>query len=75
MTLIDQWKKAWRLSSVQIALIIAVIGALQAGLPDIGLPESTYAVLNTVLAIALAVARIVAQPAVTTTPEQKDTPE
>lgn len=72
MQLIDHWKHAWKLSSVQLAMLIAVIGAVQAGLPDMGLPESTYAMLNTALAVVLAVARIVAQPSVSQPAPQGD---
>lgn len=67
MKLIPHWRKALRLSSVQIAMIIAAIGALQAGLHDLGFSERTYALINTGLAVFLAVARIIAQPEIAPT--------
>lgn len=64
MKLIDQWKavlsKAW---SIRLALLSAVLGALEVGLPffsDIA-PPKLFGSLSAAVALASAIARLVAQ--------------
>ena len=64
MMLIQQWRRAWRLLSVQVAGAAVVFGALpadtQASMLDmVGLPPSR---LPAVLGLVLILARLVSQP-------------
>ncbi|EKT4470014.1 hypothetical protein QEM11_000822 [Pseudomonas putida] len=64
MKLIDNCHCCWKLHSVQLAIVIAVLGFAQATiLPmwEAQLSPSTYAVLNSVLATLLFLARLVKQ--------------
>ncbi|HHR0444934.1 TPA: hypothetical protein ACSXXW_000933 [Pseudomonas aeruginosa] len=64
MKLIDNCHCCWRLYSVQLAAVIAALGFAQATLLpmwEAQLSSSTYAVLNSVLAILLFLARLIRQ--------------
>ncbi|MEZ9525710.1 DUF7940 domain-containing protein [Enterovibrio norvegicus] len=63
MKLIDNWKEAWKLWSVQCAFIIAMVNVAITLLPLLQqyLTMPTYALLNAVMGIALAVLRVLAQ--------------
>lgn len=71
MKLIDNCHCCWKLHSVQLAIVIALLGFAQATLLpmwEAQLSPSTYAVLNSVLATLLFLARLVKQ-----SPEQGGT--
>ena len=65
MQLVDDWKiilrKAW---SLRLALLAAVLGALEMVLPMFSdvVPRNVFLALSTVTTVAAAVARLVAQP-------------
>lgn len=63
MKLIDNWKKAWRFTSVQVALLLSILATLQASLPDLQslFAPTTYALINLGLGIAVIIARVVKQ--------------
>ena len=67
MNLIPEWRKAWRLSSVQIAILTAILNAAAISWTafDGHVPPLLWASVNMFLGMAVAVARIVAQPNVT----------
>jgi hypothetical protein len=64
MTLVANWKNAWKMYSVRVALILAVLGVLQTSLPMFQdfLPPVVFASLTTLLAVAVVVGRVVYQP-------------
>lgn len=71
MKLIDNCHCCWKLHSVQLAIVIALLGFAQATLLpmwEAQLSPSTYAVLNSVLATLLFLVRLVKQ-----SPEQGGT--
>ncbi len=71
MKLIDNCHCCWKLHSVQLAIVIALLGLVQATiLPmwEAQLSPETYALINSVLAFLLFIVRLVKQP-----PEQGGT--
>lgn len=68
MKLIDGWfEKFPKLWSVRLSLLAAVLGAAEVVLPlfQTFIPRGTFAVVSAVVAIGAAVARVIAQPSVT----------
>ena len=64
MQLITQWRHSYRLYSIQIGLVIALIGLAQLDLLPLWqtqLSPKAYAALNSALAILLFVARLIKQ--------------
>ncbi|UTZ44664.1 hypothetical protein [Vibrio campbellii] len=61
--LINNWKQAYKLWSVQCALAIALVNVLLAVLPSLQdyMTVTVYAVLNAVLAGGIAVSRVLSQ--------------
>ncbi|EKI0737920.1 TPA: hypothetical protein NJ656_004448 [Vibrio parahaemolyticus] len=61
--LINNWKQAYKLWSVQCALAIALVNVLLAVLPSLQdyMTVTVYAVLNAVLAGGIAVLRVLSQ--------------
>ena len=65
MKLIDNCHRCWKLHSVQLAIVIALLGLIQATiLPmwEAQLSPATYALINSVLAVLLFLASLVKQP-------------
>ncbi len=62
MQLIDNWKQAWKFNSVRIAVFTALINLLVSFLPALGVPEGWMTIINTLLGIAITVARVTKQP-------------
>ncbi|WP_256815383.1 MULTISPECIES: DUF7940 domain-containing protein [Pseudomonas] len=65
MKLIDNYHRCWKLHSVQLAIVIALLGLVQATiLPmwEAQLSPETYALINSVLALLLFIVRLVKQP-------------
>jgi len=64
MTLIKEWRKAWKMSSVQLAVLTAVLnGAAGAWVHFDGqVSPVVWASVNMGLGVAVAVARIISQP-------------
>jgi hypothetical protein len=60
MQLIDNWKDAWKLSSVQAGAAITALGVAEQMLPALqaALPTGIYAILGALVMIA----RVVLQP-------------
>lgn len=68
MNLIADWRRKFpKLWSVRFALLAAVLSGVEVALPLFQdfIPRGPFAVLSLVAAVAAAVARIVAQPALT----------
>lgn len=67
MKIVPFWRRAWRLSSLQLAILIAVLNAAAYGWTAFNgyIPPVLWASVNMVLGVAAAVARVVQQPAVT----------
>lgn len=63
MKLIKNWKQGWKMVSIHIAAVIAILACLQAYLPSFQtyLPPFAYTALNAVLGLAVVVARLVQQ--------------
>lgn len=64
MQLITHWRHSYRLYSIQIGLVIALVGLAQLELLPLWQPQlspKAYAALNSALAILLFVARLVKQ--------------
>lgn len=64
MRLIPQWRRCYRLYSVQLGLFIAVFGFVQANLLPLWQAElspNAYAVANSVLAALLFLVRLIKQ--------------
>lgn len=64
MTLISQWKEAWKFSSVQTALILGIANALFALIPTLSdvVTVPVYAAVSAVGNVAIILLRLVAQP-------------
>lgn len=64
MKLIPEWRKAWRMTSVQLAVTCAALNAAAAGwsLFEGAVNPVVFASVNMVLGIAVAVTRVVQQP-------------
>lgn len=68
---IPQWRRAWRLASVQAAAVLAAVSMLQTDvLPVMSdvVPPSAGPWLSLAFAVLIAVLRLVAQPAALTPP-------
>ncbi|GLK88307.1 DUF7940 domain-containing protein [Pseudomonas turukhanskensis] len=67
MKLVPIWKRAWKLSSLQLAALIAALNAAAYGWVSFNgyIPPLVWASVNMGLGIAAAVARVVQQPSVT----------
>ena len=67
MNLIPEWRKCWRLTSVQLAIVTAVLNAAAVGWVAFEgqISPVVWASVNMVLGVAMAVARVVSQPKVT----------
>lgn len=63
MKLIDNWKKAWKFTSVQVAMLLSILATVQASMPDLQamFAPTTYALINLGLGIAVIIARVVKQ--------------
>lgn len=63
MKLIDNWKKAWTFSSVQVAALLSILALLQTSLPELQamIEPQMYAVINLVLGVLVILARVVKQ--------------
>lgn len=64
MRLIENWKGAAKMYSIQLAALISLLGVVKAEilpLMEIHVPDKTYAMINSFIAIALIVARLVKQ--------------
>jgi hypothetical protein len=72
MKLVPIWKQAWRLSSLQLAVLMAVLNAAAGGWTYFNgyIPPMVWASVNMMLGIAVAVARVIPQPNVTGTDPQ-----
>lgn len=67
MNLIPEWRKSWRLTSMQFALITAALNAAAVGWVafDGHISPIVWAGVNMVLGMAAAIARVIPQPKVT----------
>jgi hypothetical protein len=74
MKLIPEWRKAWRMTSVQLAIAGVVLNAAATGWSSFqgSVDPLVYAIVNMALGIAVAVSRVVKQPALH---EAKDEPD
>ena len=65
MALIPEWRKAWRLTSVQLAALGAALNAAAVGWSVFqgAVDPLVFASVNMALSIAVAVSRVVKQPA------------
>jgi hypothetical protein len=63
MNLIPEWRKAWRLTSVQLAVLGAALNAAAVGWSVFqgAVDPLVFASVNMVLSVAVAVARVVQQ--------------
>lgn len=66
MTLIQNWKSAWKFSSVQTALILAAANGLFAVIPLLSelVSVSVYALISLFGNVAIVALRLVAQPSI-----------
>ena len=71
MALIPEWRKAWRLTSVQLAAIGAALNAAAVGWSVFqgAVNPLVFACVNMALSIAVAVSRVVTQPELHDKPE------
>lgn len=67
MNLIPEWRKSWRLTSMQFALITAALNAAAVGWVAFEghINPVAWASVNMALGVAMAIARVVSQPRVT----------
>jgi len=67
MSLIPEWRKCWRLTSVQLAIITAVLNAAAGAWVAFEghINPVAWASVNMALGVAMAIARVVSQPKVT----------
>lgn len=74
MNLIPEWRKAWRMTSVQLAIVGVVLNAAATGWSSFQghVDPVVYAIVNMVLGIAVAVSRVVKQPKLADQPEQSE---
>ncbi|NBA95519.1 hypothetical protein [Pseudomonas sp. R5(2019)] len=68
MQLIDNWKEAWKMSSVQVGGAVVALGVAEQLMPQLQavLPPAAYAVLGVVVMIA----RVILQPKLPGTTKQ-----
>jgi hypothetical protein len=66
MKLIPEWRHAWRLTSLQLAALVAALNAAATGwvLFDGHINPVLYAAVNMGLGMAVAIARLIPQPKV-----------
>lgn len=71
MSLIPEWRKCWRLTSVQLAIITAVLNAAAGAWVAFEghINPVAWASVNMALGVAMAIARVVSQPKVTGEPK------
>ncbi|RRV38635.1 hypothetical protein EGJ12_08155 [Stutzerimonas stutzeri] len=71
MNLIPEWRKSWRLTSVQLAILTAVLNAAAGAWVAFEghINPVAWASVNMVLGVAMAIARVVSQPKVTGEPK------
>lgn len=71
MNLIPEWRKSWRLTSVQLAIITAALNAAAGTWVAFEghINPVAWASVNMVLGVAMAIARVVSQPKVTGEPK------
>jgi hypothetical protein len=74
MKLIPEWRKAWRMTSVQLAVVGVVLNAAATGWSSFqgSVDPLVYAIVNMVLGIAVAVSRVIKQPKLADQPEQNE---
>ncbi|WP_417585345.1 hypothetical protein [Pelagibacterium sp.] len=67
MNLIPEWRKCWRLTSVQLAILTAALNAAAVGWVafDGHISPIVWASVNMALGIAAAISRVIPQPKVT----------
>ncbi|WP_019407166.1 hypothetical protein [Stutzerimonas stutzeri] len=67
MSLIPEWRKCWRMTSVQLAILTAVLNAAAGAWVAFEghINPVAWASVNMVLGVAMAIARVVSQPKVT----------
>ncbi|WP_313242913.1 DUF7940 domain-containing protein [Stutzerimonas nitrititolerans] len=67
MNLIPEWRKSWRLTSVQFAILTAALNAAAVGWVafDGHISPILWASVNMVLGMAAAISRVIPQPKVT----------
>ena len=66
MSLIDNWKQAWRFWSFRLAVIAAGANLVLYFLPMLGVSGPWVTVLNTAFGIGIALARVLKQPGLDT---------
>lgn len=59
MQLVDNWKKALKMASVQLSLLIIVLEAVNAVLPE--MPDEYASVARPILLVVLPMARLIKQ--------------
>lgn len=71
MNLIPEWRKSWRLTSVQLAILTAVLNAAAGAWVAFEghINPVAWASVNMALGVAMAIARVVSQPKVTGEPK------
>lgn len=77
-SLIPQWRRCWRLTSVQAAALLAALSLLQAdALPFVQalVPPQVWPWVTAGFGIAIAVLRIVAQPSALQPAPQREEPQ
>lgn len=67
MNLIPEWRKSWRLTSVQLAILTVALNAAAVGWAAFEghISPIAWASVNMALGVAMAIARVVSQPKVT----------
>ncbi|UDF33774.1 UNVERIFIED_ORG: hypothetical protein LHJ69_14250 [Shinella sp. XGS7] len=78
MNVIPQWRRCWRLSSVQAAALLAALSLLQAdALPFVQalVPAHVWPWVTAAFGIAIAVLRLIAQPTALQPPAQAEAPQ
>jgi len=73
MNLIPEWRKCWRLTSVQLAILTVALNAAAVGWAAFEghISPIAWASVNMVLGVAIAIARNIPQPKVTGEPHDQ----